>query len=80
MRAYLLDDSHPVHNPNGKLWMAFGEDAVDAANHLIQKIGGSTDVNRFSVGGSWEVDPTAPINISSLWPYFTNYPNRHARD
>ena len=70
MNAYLLND------PNGKLWLAFGEDCVQAAEHLVKQIGGNYE--RFSVGGSWEVNPDKPIDMSQLWPYFTNQPGRHS--
>lgn len=66
MRAYLL------YQPKGKLYMAFGEDCMSAAESLGKQIG--VDPNEFSVGGSWDVDPEKPIEISKLWPYFTCWP------
>ena len=72
MRAYLLNDA----GPDGQLYLAFGDDAVSAAKAVIALIGGSEDVNRFSVGGSYPVENGVVIGVSSWWPYFTNDPDR----
>lgn len=72
MKAYLLHDTEP----GGKLYLAFGADAVSAAEALIRVIGGSPDVNRFSVGGSWEPADGTHIVVSDWWPYFTAHPDR----
>jgi hypothetical protein len=73
MKAYLLDRRAESH-----VYLVFGEDCVSAAKVLAEKIGGSYE--DFSVGGSWDVDPNEPIDISKLWPYFTAWPGRHASD
>ncbi len=67
MKAYLLHDTEP----GGKLYLAFGENCVEAASKIIVSIGGSTDVNRFSVGGSYDVTDGAFIEVTKWWPYFT---------
>ena len=71
MKAYLLDKQ------GSQVYLVFGEDCVSAAKVLAEKLGCKED---FSVGGSWDVDPNEPINISKLWPYFTAWPGRHAKD
>lgn len=71
MNAYLLS------REGSKLYLSFGENATEAATSLIKKIGGN-NVDEFSVGGSWEVNPNEPIDVSSFWPYFTN--NSQERD
>ena len=72
MRCYLLVD----YKCSGKLYVAFGDDCVDAAKRLIESIGGDPDTERFSVGGSWNAVPGEVIEASKWWPYFTcNPPN-----
>jgi hypothetical protein len=71
MKAYLLDI-----RGESQVYLVFGEDAVSAGKVLAEKLG--CNYEDFSVGGSWDVDPNEPINISKLWPYFTNNPGRHA--
>lgn len=72
MKAYLLHDN----SPGGRLHLAFGADPVAAAEALIAVIGGDPDVNRFSVGGTYNVSPDSPIDVSRWWPYFTTDPDR----
>lgn len=67
MRAYLLYDETG-------LWLAFGEDAVSAAEGLVKIIGGNQDTERFSVSGSWPVEAGTAINVGKFWPHFTNNP------
>ena len=69
MKAYLLDDTAP----GGKLYLAFGKDCVQAAEKIIDEIGGNPDVDRFSVSGSWNVGDV--IDVSKWWPHFTSDPN-----
>ena len=73
MKAYLLDI-----RGESQVYLAFGEDCVSAAKVLAEKLG--CNYEDFSVGGSWDVDPNEPINISKLWPYFTATPGRHAKN
>jgi hypothetical protein len=74
MKCFLLDDTEP----GGKLYLAFGADCVAAAHALIARIGGSADVDRFSVGGSWDVAVDTHIVASAWWPYFTTDPRAHS--
>lgn len=64
MNAYLMSSSHG-------LYLVFGEDALSAGEVLARLL--SCDVDDFSVGGSWVIDPEKPLNVGSWWPYFTAY-------
>lgn len=72
MKAYLLNDTEP----DGRLYLVFAADAVAGANAIIAMIGGNPDVNRFSVGGSYDVAEGGFIGVSAWWPYFTTDPHR----
>ena len=71
MKAYILNDN----KDGGLLWLAFGEDPVDAAQGLVDQLNdGNTDIERFSVCGSAPVTKQTPINLGKLWPFFTATP------
>ena len=75
MKAYLLDD-----HDGGKVWIAFGADPVEASQALTKIIGGEYRDGRYSVSGSWDVEPGTAICVSKFWMYFTaNPPQRHVR-
>lgn len=71
MRAYILD------NYKDNVYLVF-EDLGLGAKNLAEKLG--CDTEDFSVGGSFEVNVNEPINISKLWPYFTNNPSKRHLD
>jgi hypothetical protein len=62
MRAFVL------HTTAGDLYLAFGEDAVQAAATLPD----SVPPESVGVGGSYHLDK--PIDLRRLWPYFTCNP------
>ena len=64
MNVYLL------HRTNTGPYLAFGENAVEAAESLCAVIGGDTE--DLSVSGSWKMGEV--INLGKLWPFFTNNP------
>jgi hypothetical protein len=75
MRAFLLQDTK-----TGMLYIAFGEDCVEAARGLERK---GVNFDDISVSGGiaghdkepWVVSPDNPISLSDkIWMYFTNNP------
>lgn len=67
-----------MHKAGGKLYLVFGEDCVEAAKVLADKLG--CNYEDFSVGKKWEVDPKEPLCLSSLWPHFTACPGQHSQN
>jgi hypothetical protein len=66
MRAFTL------HTSDG-LWMAFGDDALTAANTLPKMVV-ENHWTEIGVGGVHDLN--TPIDLYKLWPYFTNNPSR----
>lgn len=77
MKAFLMDYGGDKSGQGAsRVYIVFGEDAVAAGDILGEKL--NIDPEKISVGGSWEVNPNEPIDVSSFWPYFTSQPStRH---
>jgi hypothetical protein len=67
MKIYLL------YHSNKGLHLAMGKDCVSAAKALSEKTGLS-NVDEWSVSGSWDAQEGSTINVGAFWPFFTNSP------